>query len=165
LYYRINTVEIALPPLRNRLEDIPPLCDHFIKKINHIHGCYIEGVSETMLQHFLMYSWPGNVRELEHVLEQACVMTSSGILNESHFDFFLPRVYPEAAPRSLVSKFDVAVEAVEKDAILKALQSASGNKSQAAAMLNISRSRLYERLRKYKITAVFQSANSGQSSL
>ncbi|MDR0389052.1 MAG: sigma 54-interacting transcriptional regulator [Spirochaetaceae bacterium] len=157
LYYRINTVEIAIPPLRDRREDISLLCDSFVKKINFMHGCYIEGVSESMVQHFLQYNWPGNVRELEHVLEQACVMTASGILNESHFDFFLPRVYPGAAPLSPLSKFDVAVEAVEKDAILKALQNTKGNKLQAAALLNISRSRLYERLRKYNIEAVFRS--------
>ncbi|MDR1211945.1 MAG: sigma 54-interacting transcriptional regulator [Spirochaetaceae bacterium] len=156
LYYRINTVEIAIPPLRDRFEDIPLLCDNFVRKINRIHGCYIEGVSDVMLRHFLRYSWPGNVRELEHVLEQACVMASSGILDESHFDFFLPRVFQGPAPLVPVSEFDTAVEAVEKDAILKALQNTRGNKSQAAAMLNISRSRFYERLRKYNIEAVFQ---------
>jgi transcriptional regulator with PAS, ATPase and Fis domain len=151
LHYRINTIEVAIPPLRERTDDIPPLCDHLIKKINRSHGCYIEGLSESMRCHFFNYSWPGNVRELEHVLEQACVMTLSGILDESHFDFFLPRIYPGGITPSRVSMLDTAVGAVEKDAILKALQSAKGNKSRAAEILTISRSRLYEKLKKYHI--------------
>jgi transcriptional regulator with PAS, ATPase and Fis domain len=160
LYYRINTVEIAIPPLRERIADIPLLCAHLIKKINQTHGCFIEGVSKTMLHHFASYSWPGNVRELEHILEQACVMNLSGILDEDHFEFFLSRIYRNNMAIS-GSMLDSTVESIEKEAILKALQKTQGNKSHAAEMLNISRSRLYDRLKKYNLnTRINYAVNS-----
>jgi transcriptional regulator with PAS, ATPase and Fis domain len=160
LYYRINTIEIAIPPLRDRIEDISLLCTHLIKKINQTHGCFIEGVSEAMLRHFAGYSWPGNVRELEHTLEQACVMTLSGILDEVHFDFFLSRIYPDKISVSN-SMLDTTVESIEIETILNALKSTKGNKSHAAKILNISRSRLYSKLKKYNLNLRIKSLLSG----
>ena len=156
LYYRINTVELNIPPLRDRLIDIPLLCEHFIQKINQYHNLSIIGISDKVLQHFLSYNWPGNIRELEHVLERACVMSSTSILDVDHFDFFLPRVYQNLITdgndsfsklETLANKKDYA----ERKAIMQALETTKGNKSKAAILLDITRSQLYEKLKKYDL--------------
>jgi transcriptional regulator with PAS, ATPase and Fis domain len=151
LYYRINTIDINIPPLRERKDDIAPLSEYFIKKINKDHGCYIEGIADSMVHRFSRYSWPGNVRELEHVLERACVLTISGILDESHFDFFLPRLYRTESQSPLLPSLSDTTAAVEKKAIARVLESVKGNKSKAAGLLHISRTQLYEKLRKYEM--------------
>ncbi len=156
LYYRINTVELTIPPLRDRLIDIPVLCEHFIQKINQYHNCSIVGISNNVLQHFLSYDWPGNIRELEHVLERACVMSSTAILDVDHFDFFLPRVYRTvtAEGNDSISKMQTLSNKrhqAEKKAIIQALESTKGNKTKAALLLDITRSQLYEKLKRYDL--------------
>jgi len=156
LYYRINTVELNIPPLRDRLTDIPLLCEHFIKKINQYHNCSIVGISDKVLQHFLNYNWPGNVRELEHVLERACVMSSTAILDVEHFDFFLPRIYRNITieDNDSFSKLETLSNKknhAEQKAIIQALETTKGNKSKAAILLDITRSQLYEKLKRYDL--------------
>jgi len=156
LYYRINTVELNIPPLRDRLTDIPLLCEHFIKKINQYHNCSIVGISDKVLQHFLNYNWPGNVRELEHVLERACVMSSTAILDVDHFDFFLPRIYRNITieDNDSFSKLETLSNKknhAEQKAIIQALETTKGNKSKAAILLDITRSQLYEKLKRYDL--------------
>ena len=156
LYYRINTVELTIPPLRDRLIDIPVLCEHFIQKINQYHNCSIVGISDNVLQHFLSYDWPGNIRELEHVLERACVMSSTALLDVDHFDFFLPRVYRNvtAEGNDSISKMQTLSNKrhqAEKKAIIQALESTNGNKTKAALLLDITRSQLYEKLKRYDL--------------
>jgi len=154
LYYRINTVELTIPPLRDRPVDIPLLCEHFIQKINQYHNFSITGISDKVLQHFLSYDWPGNIRELEHVLERACVMSSTTILDVDHFDFFMPRIYRNFTAEgndslgqmeTLLNKKNQA----ERKAIIQALETTKGNKSKAAMFLDITRSQLYEKLKKH----------------
>ncbi len=152
LYYRINTMELNIPPLRDRTEDIAPLCSYFTKKINRYHGCCINGISEEVLRHFLNYGWPGNVRELEHVLERACVMSASSVLDVEHFDFFLPRIYRGGSYEEGGTLAERKGR-LEKIAIVEALETAKGNKSKAAAALKITRSQFYEKLKKYGIAA------------
>ncbi len=151
LYYRINVIELALPSLRERLDDLPLLCEHLISKINTRHGCYIDSVSEEVLTMFYDYNWPGNVRELEHVLERASVLTLSGALEKSDFDFFWPRVYKNDIKKSNIHLFQDSKQNAERRAIKNALETTMGNKTQAAKLLGISRSLLYEKLKKYKI--------------
>lgn len=154
LYYRINTIELNIPPLRDRLIDIPVLCEHFIQKINQYHNCSIIGISDKVLQHFLSYDWPGNIRELEHVLERACVMSSTAILDVDHFDFFLPRVYRNITTEgngdfNKLETLSNKKNHAERNAIVQALETTKGNKSKAAILLDITRSQLYEKLKKY----------------
>ena len=151
LYYRINVIEISLPPLRERLDDLPLLCEYLISKINTQHGCYIEAVSEEVLAMFYDYTWPGNVRELEHVLERASVLTLSGILEKSDFDFLWPRVYKNDVKKSNIYLLQDSKQNTERKVIKNALETTMGNKTQAAKLLGISRSLLYEKLKKYKI--------------
>ncbi|CCQ98719.1 conserved hypothetical protein [[Clostridium] ultunense Esp] len=154
LYYRINVVEINLPPLIERLEDIPLLCNHFINKINDFYGLSITDVSKDVFGLFKEYEWPGNVRELQHTLERACIMAGSGSLKLEHFDFLLPRIFKkDKINKELfhdVSLNDITAE-VEKEEIMKALIKTKGNKSAASKLLNIDRSSLYNKLKKYNI--------------
>lgn len=156
LYYRINTVELNIPPLRDRLIDIPLLSEHFIQKINQYHNCSIIGISDKVLQHFLSYDWPGNIRELEHVLERACIMSSTTILDVDHFDFFLPRVYRNITTEgndsfSKLETLSNKKNHAERKAIIQALETTKGNKTKAAMLLDITRSQLYEKLKKYDL--------------
>lgn len=155
LYFRINTIELHIPSLHERLPDIPLLCEFFIQKINQIHGCHITGISDHMLQHFYNYKWPGNIRELEHVLERACVMSSNGILEVDHFDFFMPRIYQKMMTSNLTQPTQGSLsyqkDQFEKNSILQALEKTGGNKSKAAIILGITRSQLYEKFKKYNL--------------
>lgn len=154
LYYRINVVEIHIPPLRERLEDIPLLCKHFIDKINEENGLGIADVSKDVYSLFYNHEWRGNVRELMHVLERACISAGSGQLKVEHFDFLLSRMYKDKNKKKLVtdndSLNDITSE-VEKDRIIKALAETKGNKSAAAKLLKIDRSSLYNKIKKYSI--------------
>lgn len=156
LYYRINTVELNIPPLRDRPIDIPLLCEHFIQKINQYHNFSIIGISDKVLQHFLSYDWPGNIRELEHVLERACVMSSTTILDVDQFDFFLPRVYRNVTnggndSLGKLETLSIKKNHTEQKAIIQALETTKGNKTKAAILLDITRSQLYEKLKKYDL--------------
>jgi transcriptional regulator with PAS, ATPase and Fis domain len=155
LYYRINVVEMNLPPLRERLEDILPLSNFFIKKINDSYGLDIKDIKKDVFALFNEYEWGGNVRELQHVLERACIMAGSGSLKLEHFDFFLSRIYKKNRINDKLSfkensLNDITAE-IEKEKIIKTLIETKGNKSAAAKLLNIDRSSLYNKLKKYDI--------------
>ncbi|HHV26045.1 MAG TPA: sigma 54-interacting transcriptional regulator [Tissierellia bacterium] len=154
LFYRINVLEISLPPLRERLEDIPLLCNFFIKKINDYHGLSITDIEKDVFSLFNEYTWEGNVRELQHVLERACVMARSGSLKLEHFDFLLSRIYKKNKTNKELSyetSLNDAIAEVEKEKIIKALIETKGNKSLAAKLLDIDRSSLYNKLKRYGI--------------
>lgn len=146
LYYRLNVIEIKLPPLRERREDIPLLVDAFLKKCGDARRKEVKGVSEAALAMLMDYAWPGNVRELENVIERAVTLSrGEKIVPED-----LPpavqgsrgdrRVLDEAAERTL------SLEAMEKEYILKILDKMGGNKYQAAQALGIDRKTLYRKL-------------------
>lgn len=159
LYYRINIVEIAVPPLRERFEDIEPLCYHFLHRINLDHGLQIESIEHEVFQLFYQHSWPGNVRELEHVIERAAVTCKDSILKKADFTFFIDKNSKKM--RSELNQeqdnpddqyfLRSQTEKAERDAIIQALRQANGNKTKAAQILHIDRSRLYSKLKKYNI--------------
>jgi PAS domain S-box-containing protein len=154
LFYRINVVEINIPALQERLDDIPLLCNHFIEKINCKHGLGITNMSNDAYSLFYNYEWSGNVRELKHVLERACISAGSGQLNIEHFDFLLSRMYKNSDIKKLNadegSLNDITSE-VEKEKIIRALVETNGNKSSAAKLLKIDRSSLYNKIKRYNI--------------
>jgi transcriptional regulator with PAS, ATPase and Fis domain len=156
LYYRINVVEIPIPPLRDRPEEIRELTLHFIDKINTNHGLGITGIGDDILELFATYKWPGNIRELEHVMERAAVMSVSGELGLSHFDYLLPRLLRDAERSFAVSGAETRLESVkddaEKQAILSALSKTKGNKSAAASELGIHRTVLYTKMKKHRMS-------------
>ena len=155
LYYRINTVEIRLAPLRERPEDIQPLCRYFVKKINEENGVGITGMHKTAAGLLEEYAWEGNVRELRHVLERACVAAGAGDLTVQDFHFLLERILHSKGTNgdevdTVSSLADTSARA-ERAAIIKALVLNDGNKSEAARALGINRQALYQKIRKYNI--------------
>ncbi len=142
LLYRLNTVEIQLPPLRERREDIAPLAAHFLKEKAPRYGKQINGFSPEALKALLDYPWPGNVRELEHAVERAVLMARSEVVSVE--DLVLR---PKADGHSRIE--DMTLEEAERYLIQRALGRADGNVSEAAKLLGLSRSALYRRLQLY----------------
>lgn len=144
LLYRINTVEIQLPSLRERQEDIHLLIDHFLKIFSKKYQKTITGVSAPAVKKLERYHWPGNIRELIHTLERAVILTEAQMLQPS--DFLFPETEKEA--EGLVFE-NYNLEDVEKTVIRKALKKHAGNVSHAAKELGLTRTSLYRRMEKY----------------
>ena len=144
LLYRINTVEIQLPPLRERQQDIPLLMDHFLKIFSKKYQKTITRVSTPTLKKLERYHWPGNIRELIHTLERAVILSETQILQPSDFPF------PDTAKEVEGLVFDnYNLEDVEKTVIRKALKKHGGNVSHTAKELGLTRTSLYRRMEKY----------------
>lgn len=142
LLFRLNTVEIHLPPLRDRREDIPALAAHFLSRYGSRYRKIVGGFEPAALQLLLTYSWPGNVRELDHAVERAVLMAHN--LHIGIADLGL------SAARSASQSLDeLSLEAVEAILIRKALKRAGGNVSLAAEALGLSRGALYRRIEKH----------------
>lgn len=144
LLFRLNTVEIHLPPLRERREDVPPLVAHFLSRYTQRYRKAVSGVSAEALQSMMQYSWPGNVRELDHTLERAVLMAGSGKIEVADLGLAKENVASQAME-------DMSLESVESLLIRKALTRCQGNISQAAETLGLSRGALYRRMGKYGI--------------
>jgi DNA-binding NtrC family response regulator len=144
LLYRMNTVEIHLPPLRERLEDIPLLVDHFLGIYGKKYQKPPKRVGSATLKKLKKYDWPGNVRELQHAIERAVIMSDSQMLGPSDFFFSVPAAKEEG----LVFE-DYNLEQVEKAVIRRTLSKHDGNISRAAKELGLTRTSLYRRLEKY----------------
>lgn len=143
LLFRLNTVEIALPPLRDRQEDIPVLAAHFLSRYATRYRRPLQGFEPAALQAMLKYRWPGNVRELDHTMERAVLMARGTKIEAT--DLGLTTVQRT----STSSLDDMSLEAVESVLIRKALARAKGNVSHAAEALGLSRGALYRRIEKY----------------
>ncbi|MCP4118852.1 MAG: response regulator [Desulfobacteraceae bacterium] len=143
LYYRLNVIEIKLPPLRERLEDIPLLSDHFFKRFKHHFNRNIEKISDEVTDLFMCHSWPGNVRELEHAIEHAFVLCHGRYILKSH----LPRELLSPSPATAPPGFDH-----EQSRIVNALDKTGWNKARAARLLGISRQGIYRKIAKYGIS-------------
>jgi DNA-binding NtrC family response regulator len=142
LLYRLNTVEIQLPPLRERREDIASLAASFLKRQAQRYGKPVASFHPEALRALMEYAWPGNVRELEHAVERAVLMSQS---DQVTLDDLVLKARREAAPRIE----DMTLEEAERYLIQRALGRADGNVSEAAKLLGLSRSALYRRLQLY----------------
>jgi two-component system, NtrC family, response regulator HydG len=148
LYYRLKVVEIFLPPLRERLEDVPLLADHFRQAFNRRFKKNIEGISSDVLAKFMDYHWPGNVRELEHVIERAFVLCHGGMIAMDH----LPtEIRTHKAPPGPLTPAARSGKPKQAQDILEALNHTFWNKSKAAAVLGISRQTLYRKLKEFDL--------------
>jgi DNA-binding NtrC family response regulator len=147
LLFRLNTVEIHLPPLRDRREDIPPLAEHFLRQHSERYRRGIMGFTPQALDALRQHSWPGNVRELDHVVERAVLMSSSSVVTV--FDLALQST-PDARVSARLE--EMSLEEAERLLITKALARFEGNANRAAEALGLSRSALYRRLQKYGLT-------------
>ena len=144
LLYRINTVELTLPPLSDRIDDIPMLANHFLNYYSKKYRKEVLSISPEAMNKLKKYPWPGNVRELQHAIERGVIMADSPTLQESDFLFSRKRT-DEIASDTL------NLDEVEKAAVVKAIQLHSGNISKASEELGLTRASLYRRMEKYGI--------------
>jgi len=148
LYYRLNVIEIKLPPLRERREDIPLLAEHFVQRISSELGREVSGISGEALKVLLAHDWPGNVRELENVIERAIVTCHNGSLEEQDFAWL-----QQGSTHSREWEIpDISLGELERRAIVAALERRHGNVKEASNALGIDRSTLYDKLKRYEIT-------------
>lgn len=151
LYYRLRTVPLFLPPLRERLEDIPLLIDHFVHIFNQKYHKDIRGLDPKVMALLQKYHWPGNVREVQRVLEYAFVFVKGHIISQKHLpelEESLPKLPAAASP-------DLSAASLwedEREAIRKALQKARGRRQAAARLLGISRSSLWRKMRAHNLS-------------
>ncbi len=148
LFYRLNVINIRIPPLRERREDIPLLAREFIERLSHELGKEVENVTEGALKLLIDHDWPGNVRELENAIERAVVTAKSRVLGEDDFAFLRGEsrcAAPWAVPDNL------SLEEVEKRVIAATLRRTHGNIREASAILGIDRSTLYDRIKRHGI--------------
>jgi two-component system, NtrC family, response regulator AtoC len=151
LYYRLKVMEIDLPPLRDRQEDIMLLAKLFLQEFNKEFNKHVQKFHPKTEELLLAYPWPGNVRELKNVIERAVILTPDDTLHPDHLPIELKEGGRSPVPeRGSMGK--MSLEEMEKMHIDQVLQSVKGNKSQAAKILNISRSTLREKLKAYHIT-------------
>ncbi len=145
LLYRINTIEIQLPSLRERTDDIEPLALHFLKEFSRKYQRPVSGLSAALLKEMYRYAWPGNVRELQHAVERAVIMAQGEKLQPE--DFF----FRQAGNGQDFDLPTMNLDDMEKQLIVKALQKYHGNITEAAAELGLTRASLYRRLEKYNL--------------
>jgi two-component system response regulator HydG len=143
LYYRLNVVTIDLPPLKDRMEDILPLAEHFLKKYAEENNKNIKNFSDDVVKFMLNYSWPGNVRELENMIERGVILSKNTAITLDEL------------PQDIIHPTPVegkTVEAVTRNHIINVLEETKGNISKAAEILGIRRMTLYNKLKKYNYT-------------
>jgi two-component system response regulator AtoC len=153
LFYRLNVLPISLPPLRQRLEDIPHLCRHFLERFNSKMRKSIQDVSPPAMSLLLNYDWPGNVRELENVIERAVLLAEDTILMSEHLPAELSLVSKNADRDFCLQGLSLKKthQAIEKRLIIRALRETRGNRTHAARLLEISHPSLLSKIKHYEI--------------
>jgi DNA-binding NtrC family response regulator len=146
LLYRINTIEIQIPSLRDRIEDIPLLANHFLKHYAAKYGKSVNKISDGAMARMNKHPWPGNIRELQHSLERAIILSNSTVLQPEDFNFTVSNNKESDQSMSL-DQYNL--DEVEKLLIRKVLKKYNGNITQAASELGLTRSSLYRRLEKH----------------
>jgi len=145
LYQRLNAISINIPPLRERRDDIFPLCSYFLAQLNKEFKKNVESFSEEVLSVFMAYPFPGNVRELRHIIERAVILTDTTTIEMIHLpDRFKKK--NQSVPGTNEGPFETLSE-LEKKHILKAVELTRGNRSKAAEILGISRAALWRKLK------------------
>jgi DNA-binding NtrC family response regulator len=148
LFYRLNVINIRVPPLNERRSDIPLLVDHFIARYAKENGKTVRGVDDQAMTRLLSYGWPGNVRELENVVERAVVLCDAELIGERHLPEDVRPVPFGASPLQIPG---VTLAELERYAILRTLEATGGSTSRAAAILGISPRTIQYRLKEYRV--------------
>jgi PAS domain S-box-containing protein len=148
LFYRINVFKIKLPPLRDRMEDIPLLCDHFISRFNTIQKKNITGISENAMTVLMSYGYPGNIRELANIIERGFILCKEGLIEKKH----LPESLVGAGEINIANDAVISLKNLEKNFLLKALEQNGWNCLQTARQLGIHKSTLYRKIKLMHIT-------------
>jgi two-component system response regulator PilR (NtrC family) len=150
LFYRLRVVEIRVPPLRERREDIRYLTGHFLRKFGQRRAGTSPKITEAALQLLEEYPWPGNVRELENVIERAVVLCRTDTVGVRLLDLRVPGAPPKDEPAGL--RLDDALDRLEREMILKALEETKQVKARAARLLGVSERSLWYKLRKHGLS-------------
>jgi DNA-binding NtrC family response regulator len=147
LFYRLNVIEIRIPPLRERREDVPLLARHFLERLSHELGKEAGDFSEGAMKVLMDHNWPGNVRELENAVERALVTCRGRVLTEDDFGFLARNgaMKPWSIPAGMT------LQDMEKQMIVATLERTDGNIKEAAGQLGIDRSTMYEKIKRYEI--------------
>jgi transcriptional regulator with GAF, ATPase, and Fis domain len=152
LFYRLNVFTIALPPLRQRLEDIPLLASYYLKIFADKHGRSVR-LSAGAIEAMRRYAWPGNVRELKNLLERAVTFNDTGLIQADELDFedYAEPPAPVSPAAAVPGRNGSSLDEVEKEHIIRILKETGGNKKKAAEVLGIERRTLYNKARRYGI--------------
>jgi DNA-binding NtrC family response regulator len=148
LFYRLNVVHIALPPLRDRPEDVPPLVDHFVRCLSREFGVAPKRVVVEAMERLRVYAWPGNVRELQNALERAFALSTADSLSAGELPAAI-RGHGASPPAPAETDEVIPLADAERRLIAAALRRTAGNKNEAARLLGIDRQRLYRKIEKY----------------
>src|SRR2546426_1043791 len=152
LYYRLNVITIHLPPLRERLQDIPLLAAHFLQKYARENHKAIVAMQQEAIEHLMQYNWPGNVRELENVIDRAVVLARGAVITPADLSL---EEQQEKAPLNTNEYFVLPAKStlaqIEREAIIQALRHTEGNREATARLLNIGPATLYRKFKEYQI--------------
>jgi len=151
LYFRLNVIRLELPPLRQRREDIPLLCSHFVDKYRERYQSPVQALPKDLLEAFMRYDWPGNIRQLENIIKRYLILPDREILSELR----ITEQEPAAPVNTVVSLKEVAshaAEIAEKEAVLKMLEETGWNRKESARRLRISYKALRNKLKKWQLT-------------
>ncbi|MEA5094834.1 sigma-54 interaction domain-containing protein [Sedimentibacter saalensis] len=154
LFFRLNVITLVIPDLCKRKEDIPILVEHFIKKYNDKCSKFFSGISKEVMDIFMEYSWPGNVRELEHAIESAVSLYDGDLIREEHLPFQFKNYHPtysSSLDTSVIQPLNVAVDKVEREIIISALEQTDYNIAKAAKLINVPRQTLQYKIKKLDI--------------
>jgi len=168
LYYRLNVIQVVLPPLRERAEDIIPLAEHFVRVYNTKFKRNVKGLSHSAAAALLSHDWPGNVRELRNVIERAMVLEEADWIQASNMQIAADPAKPpllvleQAAagddasagtvqPQASSAPFEISLEEAEKNLVKKALERAGGNQTRAAVLLGVTRDTLRYKMKKFNL--------------
>ncbi len=149
LFYRLNVFHVELPPLRDRLDDLSPLAEHFIGEFNREHSKSVQGLEQDFLDALRAHTWPGNIRELRNVIQRAVIVCRSPMLSLRDLPLELAsRHGPEV---SFTVRLGSSGSEVERELLVRTVAYVRGNKARAADILGMSRGTLYNRLRRYSL--------------
>ncbi len=147
LYYRLNVVELEVPPLRERKEDIKELVDVFIEQQNNLLGKNVSGIEDKAIERLKKYDWPGNVRELQNIIEKSLNYVEGNTIKDADLSFSIGGQTPSIEKlKHYESPIETAKRSAERELILETLDKVGGNRSQAAKLLKISRPLLYQKM-------------------
>jgi PAS domain S-box-containing protein len=161
LYYRINVVRVAMPPLRNRKEDIPLLVEQFIQRFNHLQQKNVQGIAAEALSLLMAYDWPGNIRELENAIERAFILCTGGYIGIGHLPEDLTAHVPARGDVSLIRS---AHDTLDIQSILAAVSRNGCNREAAAKDLGIHKTTLFRKIKKLGIILPEQDGRAGSAS-
>jgi Nif-specific regulatory protein len=161
LYYRLNVFPIYIPPLRERINDLPLLVDHFIQKCNKKNETDIKRISSSALDMMMIYNWPGNIREMENCIERAGILSDDGVIRSQHMPPTLQTAQSSGTERS--GTLDSVLDKVEKQLIIESLTATKGCVLQSAISLGISNRKLGLRIARHNIDARKYKMQKGES--